>query len=1221
MSDDDYVLFRDVGGYMSDEQPDYNMDGCNDDTEGNEGMLREAIRLFNESQGNMPNIDFERIQTNVEHALGRYSGGVQGDALEDEDDECSGTESEEMAMAMGQALSIAKGTARRRSASARPINYNENAMDTDGPADFIPDSLVDDDEDSNYEGSDDDVSSSGDDEYHMMDYQASVEEAAGFSRRSRRRKGHKKSKRDADPVYSKEVQNMLGAANVCYVDHKLEDAYSRFCEAIRLDPTCAIAWKTMAMIREEQGRNMDAQHLNILAAHVAPKDTGLWDQLCSRFYNTAVECEEAAKAGDPVSKSMLETAAKNALFCLSFIVRYRKHDDTTLRRKLDILKLTGNYKAMAGVYRTMLKADPYNMDIIRQATLVYTKCRNDVDTPIKWFTGAFAFYNDQAVKATEECVAQLDARWDGRGKGARADNPGSGSDFDSDDDGEIDSDGGWAEYYRSNPGSTIPMDEVGGYTYSDINMLAELRILRQDYRDAIADVKRGARFIQGRGRTKRWAGKEVADQNDLEYAPSPVPSGDETHNTLPIELRVRLGQCRLLLGQVDEAKAHFECLFASGVSGYQDLFADVGETYMDYGDFESAIKVYDLMRTCPEADEPLTWDKLAKCYREVQDLTKACEYANMVVEADENHVQMLMLLGDLYEEMGLFDKAMAAINKAEKAEERIREAENAEAAILKSRADAAEASKALARDDVLQLLPTVEIWEQPNPAVQTDIRKPAAKFLKRQMDENDETRRHVAAMRTAETSFRKLDLLKPQIDKDQDPLAVAEYCNSANRLYVDWTRIHAFYLTDRTKPFRGYRNHLLTGLENGKKSGGVDLDSNSAGQVAVRRELDARRRRISKKQNPKNAHFPDDKDEASRPTTFRGISFDRWYNMFLMYGKCLSLSGNAEGAIKALEKVADSSVYHHDRDRVRTIRVLILAIALKGNTICQFYTQAHWWCGTKPTSAIVYKLVAYLMTTSVGAMTMLTATNMYKFMRRQLEQIDDIYYKNRESNEVPIPEDLPIFGDTSDLSNQVVGQNGDHRTLTRNDLAAVHTMTAHIMTVARPENASMTQYSMALALVPRDASLALHTGVSYMVHGAKHGRSKHDTNHQKTMLKGLMYLERYAELRCIEEKRAAGEYDGNWADGHDGRNAVVTQEIAYNFARAFQFIGLSELAVEYYRRTLSLPISRLAASGDGEEESMCDLRREAAYNLAMLYISSGAVLKARDVLQKYCTID
>ncbi|KAH9781975.1 general transcription factor 3c polypeptide 3 [Citrus sinensis] len=89
-----------------------------------------------------------------------------------------------------------------------------------------------------------------------------------------------------------------------------------------------------------------------------------------------------------------------------------------------------------------------------------------------------------------------------------------------------------------------------------------------------------------------------------------------------------------------------------------------------------------------------------------------------------------------------------------------------------------------------------------------------------------------------------------------------------------------------------------------------------------------------------------------------------------------------------------------------------------------------------------------------------------------------------------------------------------------------------------------------------------------------------------------------------------------------------SQEALYNIARACHHVGLVSLAASYYEKVLAIkekdyPIPKhndkrpdLMESG---ESGYCDLRREAAYNLHLIYKNSGAVDLARQLLKDYCT--
>ncbi|KAK2648210.1 hypothetical protein Ddye_015699 [Dipteronia dyeriana] len=89
-----------------------------------------------------------------------------------------------------------------------------------------------------------------------------------------------------------------------------------------------------------------------------------------------------------------------------------------------------------------------------------------------------------------------------------------------------------------------------------------------------------------------------------------------------------------------------------------------------------------------------------------------------------------------------------------------------------------------------------------------------------------------------------------------------------------------------------------------------------------------------------------------------------------------------------------------------------------------------------------------------------------------------------------------------------------------------------------------------------------------------------------------------------------------------------SQEALYNVARACHHVGLVSLAATYYEKVLVMkekdyPIPRHPNKNPdlvGKQESgYCDLRREAAYNLHLIYKKSGAVDLARQLLKDFCT--
>lgn len=90
-----------------------------------------------------------------------------------------------------------------------------------------------------------------------------------------------------------------------------------------------------------------------------------------------------------------------------------------------------------------------------------------------------------------------------------------------------------------------------------------------------------------------------------------------------------------------------------------------------------------------------------------------------------------------------------------------------------------------------------------------------------------------------------------------------------------------------------------------------------------------------------------------------------------------------------------------------------------------------------------------------------------------------------------------------------------------------------------------------------------------------------------------------------------------------------SQESLYNIARAYHHVGLVTLAAVYYEKVIGIgekdyPIPKLPNENpdviENHKPGYCDLRREAAYNLHLIYKKSGAIDLARQLLRDHCTL-
>lgn len=76
------------------------------------------------------------------------------------------------------------------------------------------------------------------------------------------------------------------------------------------------------------------------------------------------------------------------------------------------------------------------------------------------------------------------------------------------------------------------------------------------------------------------------------------------------------------------------------------------------------------------------------------------------------------------------------------------------------------------------------------------------------------------------------------------------------------------------------------------------------------------------------------------------------------------------------------------------------------------------------------------------------------------------------------------------------------------------------------------------------------------------------------------------------------------------------QESLYNLGRALHQMGLTHLCIHYYQKALTLPPKKL----EGIPDDQVDLKREIAFNLSLVYQSSGNLEIARQLIQEHCIV-
>ncbi|XP_027317608.1 general transcription factor 3C polypeptide 3 isoform X1 [Anas platyrhynchos] len=182
------------------------------------------------------------------------------------------------------------------------------------------------------------------------------------------------------------------------------------------------------------------------------------------------------------------------------------------------------------------------------------------------------------------------------------------------------------------------------------------------------------------------------------------------------------------------------------------------------------------------------------------------------------------------------------------------------------------------------------------------------------------------------------------------------------------------------------------------------------------------------------------------------------------------------------------------------------------------------------------------------------------------------------------------------IFNQVTMQSQDvrhHRfclrlMLKNPDNHALCVLNGHNAFVSGSFKHALGQYVQAFRAKPDEPLYSLCIGLTF-IHMAS---QKYVLKRHALLVQGFSFLFRYLDLRG------------------------PCQESFYNLGRSLHQLGLLHLAIHYYQKVLELPPPTL----EGIETDQTDLRRDTAFNLSLIYQSSGNTRMAQKMLYTYAVV-
>lgn len=171
---------------------------------------------------------------------------------------------------------------------------------------------------------------------------------------------------DMEP--SPEVRNMLGSANLAYVQGRQKEAMDILNEVIRIEPATKAAWYTLSSIQEELGNMDKAIQLRIVVAHLTKSKAETWKELGA----------QSRELG------LLEQAA----YCFGEAIRTDRTDVEAIWDRASLLRETGKTRQASTWFSKLLKLQPHNPSILRELGPLYYEL-NEVPKAVQLYQAAY----------------------------------------------------------------------------------------------------------------------------------------------------------------------------------------------------------------------------------------------------------------------------------------------------------------------------------------------------------------------------------------------------------------------------------------------------------------------------------------------------------------------------------------------------------------------------------------------------------------------------------------------------------------------------------------------------------------------------------------------------------------------------------------------------------------------------------------------------------------
>ncbi|KAI8066425.1 hypothetical protein BC940DRAFT_275295 [Gongronella butleri] len=1053
------------------------------------------------------------------------------------------------------------------------------------------------------------------------------------------------------------IKQLLGQANNLYIQRDYGAAIAILQEVLTKHPNASQAWNTLGMIHDEMGNTSKALEVRMVAAHMVKDDADLWKELGL--------------------KSIENQAYRQALYCFDKALTIEPLDIDTLWDRAFLQKNMGQVDQAISGFQQLLELMPFHFKVVNELTQLY-RTRGQTRQAIQLYTEAVEYHikNDKPGQADDDDAMNpfsdrlgyseinmlselylmlnefrhaLDCIKSGIRHVQRRQHETYWLDRLADDD---------DEYLVLNPRRAAYVaslaDAQNNKNRQDDDDEADDPSYEPDNGDNGAHGKSKETRRTRRSRSSRaTTPNEEKDTGVYDQDTSGMSEEEErvarARIDIPMELRVRMGICRIYLGNLAIADRHFQHLYAVSPADYMELYQDVAVAYKDRRHFEEALVVFQRIIHANDEIEIDLLIRTADCYREVGQLETAQIFYVNVLDEQPDNLDVMMALAMVYEEMGREDEAREL---ADHVRDRIRENRKQRRAELKSMTRPTDIALAEQQDQIDQQRTDRlmrlggrtqgSLFDEHNRQGRTQQRE-----RRREQKRREEEERQINALH-AYDKLLDIDATLPPCLIDADRNTMRHYILVAQTLWDDFRTTRAMFASDkrimhdgsgfyaaRTRELKrtNYRDarsmsERLRKRKAMRSSGApaaaddIDNDTEEELEQEEQEEIETQAKTLVAKKH------------------FRNIPFAGWVDLFIKLCFFLTMMNRGEEALNILRTVNLSRMAEDDPGIKVTLRVTSLGCSKLQKDYKASLESCRWFLSVFQYEPTSYRMYCAAFTSGLQDVVAFSTSDTLKTLIRSIKLMDLLHtrYLRQQRGDAPrsdadAQEVLELqqlqraMRDNDDDDDDNAGshglQRGDRSIHAEQpvigDLPPMPHLSSHLLTLyghflmlSNNFLPALVFYMRSFAVNPDDPLNTLCIAIANLMRGMQ----RRTDNRHLQVIKAMEFLGHYARLR-----------------NHN-------QEAEYNMGRAFHAIGLSHLAVRHYERALVLPSAAnegkvapkamehiytypspdMDVDNDEMDYDPTDLSREAAYNLHLIYMTSGAPAMAQLLLMKYCTI-